>query len=230
MSAADVQTVLDLGDREAVADLGTFIARARAVDPAGAIRFQAVGRVLAMYVCVLRPHMLGEATPTVLGMRAVPIASSADVDTTVPMASVADRLARLGDEGTLLDVPPSSVHVPWAAVTPPRGPWAPTGEIPAEVLSAAAAAGMAEVAALVPEQPGAAMVDVARAQVWGRGVGDADRIPAGAAFAAEALGFLRPGESLAVFESGAWLRISSPRGHVLCRVPGGRVPGGRKPS
>lgn len=220
MSAADVQTVLDLGDREAVADLGTFIARARAIDPTGAIRLQAVGAVLAMYVCVLRPRMLGEQTPTVLGMRAVPLAGSADVDTTVPMASVADRLARLGDEGTLLDVPPSSVRVPWAAVTPPRGPWARVGEVSAEVLMATAAAGMAEVAARVPEQPGAAMVDGARAYVWGRGVDGAERIPAGAAFAAEALGFLRPAEALPIFESGAWLRVASPRGHVLCRIPG----------
>lgn len=222
MSAADVQTVLDLGDREAVADLGTFIARARAIDSAGAIRLQAVGPVLAMYVCVLRPRMLGEETPTVLGMRALPLARPADVDTTVPMASVADRLARLGDGGTLLDVPPSSVHVPWAAVTPPRGPWARVGEVSAEVLTAAAAAGMAEVAARVPEQPGAAMVDGARAHVWGRDVDGADGLPAGVAFAAEALGFLRPGETLPIFESGAWLRVSSPRGHVLCRVPGSR--------
>ncbi|MCH6469987.1 hypothetical protein [Sinomonas terrae] len=222
MSAADLQTVLDLGDREAVADLRTFLARARAIDPAGAIRLQAVGTVLAMYVCVLRPRMLGERTPTVLGMRAMPLARAADVDTTVPMASVADRLARLADDGTLLDVPPSSVHVPWAAVTPPRGPWSPIGEVPAEVLAAAAAGGMAEVAAMVPEQPGAAMVDGARAAVWGREVDGADGLPAGAAFAAEALGFLRPTESLGMFESGPWLRISSLRGHVLCRVPGSR--------
>ncbi|KHL00523.1 hypothetical protein LK10_19580 [Sinomonas humi] len=213
---------MDLGDREAVADLRTFLARARAIDPTGAVRLQAVGPVLALYVCVLRPRMLGEGTPTVLGMRAMPLARAADVDTTVPMASVVDRLARLADDGTLLDIPPSSVHVPWAAVTPPRGPWTGVGEVSGEVLAAAAAAGMAEVAAMVPEQPGAAMVDGARAAVWGREVDGVQRLPAGVAFAAEALGFLRATESMAMFESGPWLRISSPRGHVLCRVPGSR--------
>lgn len=225
MSAADVQTALDLGDREAVADLRTFIARARAVDAGGAVRLQAVGSVLAAYVCVLWPRMLGEATPTVLGMRAIPLAHPAGVDATVPMAAVADRLARMGDEGTLLDVPPSSVHVSWAAIRPPRGPWTPSGAVASEALAAAAASGMAEVAATVPQQPGQAVVDGARAAVWGRDVEGADRLPAGAAFAAEALGFLVPGVPMQRFECGAWVRLSSPRGHVLCRIPASRAAG-----
>lgn len=220
MSAADVQTVLDLGDGEAVADLRTFVSRARTVDPNGAIRLQAVGSVLATYVCVLRPRALGEATPTVLGMRALRLARPADVDTTVPMASVSDRLAHMGADDALLDVPSSSVHVAWAAVTPPRGPWTPVGTVSSEILSAAAAAGMGEVAAMVPEQPGAAVVDGVRAAVWGRDVEGVEGVPSGAAFAAEALGFLQAGEQLQLFMSGAWLRVSSPRGHILCKLPG----------
>lgn len=219
MSAADVQTVLDLGDSEAVADLRTFLTRARAIDSAGAVRLQAVGRVLAVYVCVLQPRALGEGTPTVLGMRAAALARTADVDTTVSISAVGDRLARMGDDDTLLDVPPSAVHVAWAAVSPPRGPWTPAGEVPARLLADAAAAGMGEVAALVPDQPGAAIVSGARAAVWGRDVEGVDGLPSGAAFAAEALGFLRAGESVAMFTSGTWVRLSSPRGHVLCRTP-----------
>ncbi|MDQ4502318.1 hypothetical protein [Sinomonas sp. ASV322] len=223
MSAADFQTSLDLGDREAVADLRTFLARARAVDSGGAVRLQTVGQVLAAYVCVLSPRALGEATPTVLGMRAIPLARPADVDATVSMASVADRLARMGDDETLLDVPPSSVHVAWAAVSPPRGPWAPAGDVSSDVLAAAAAEGMARVASLVPEQPGQAMVDGARATVWGSEVDGVEGVPSGAAFAAEALGFLVPGDTMRLFASGAWVRLSSPRGHVLCRVPRARA-------
>lgn len=219
MSASDVQTVLDLGDPEAVADLRTFLTRARAIEPAGAVRLQAVGSVLAVYVCVLQPRALGDGTSTVLGMRAVALAQPAEVDATVPMSAVADRLARMGDGGTLLDVPPSSVHVAWAAVSPPRGPWIPTREVAAAVLGNAAAAGMAEVAALVPDQPGAAMVSGARAAVWGRDVEGVAGLPAGAAFAAEALGFLGGGEAVSVFASGTWVRLSSARGHVLCRTP-----------
>ncbi|MEA5455291.1 hypothetical protein SPF06_11225 [Sinomonas sp. JGH33] len=223
MSAAEFQTTLDLGDREAVADLRTFLARARAVDPAGAVRLQAVGRVLAAYVCVLAPRVLGEATPTVLGMRAIPLAEPSDVDVTVSLSSVFDRLARMGDDDAILDVPPSSVHVAWAAVSPPRGPWAPAGDVPGDVLAAAAADGMAKVASLVPEQPGQAMVDGARASVWGNEVDGVEGVPAGAAFAAEALGFLVPGGTMRRFAAGPWVRLSSPRGHVLCRVPRARA-------
>ena len=48
------------------ADLRTFATRAKAIDD-GAIRLQASGPVLAAYVCVLRPRLLGESTPTILG-------------------------------------------------------------------------------------------------------------------------------------------------------------------
>jgi hypothetical protein len=219
VSASEVQTVLDLGDPEAVSDLRTFLTRARAIDPSGAVRLQAVGSILAVYVCVLQPRALGEGTPTVLGMRAAALARPADVDTTVPISAVADRLARMGDAGTLLDVPPSSAHVAWAAVSPPRGPWIPAGEVGAGILADAAASGMAEVAALVPDQPGAAMVSGARAAVWGRDVEGVAGLPAGAAFAAEALGFLGGGGAVTVFTSGTWVRLSSARGHVLCRTP-----------
>lgn len=41
--------------------------------------------------------------------------------------------------------------------------------------------------------------------------------PAGAAFAAHALGFLRPGELAAVHEAPGWWRIGLPRGQVLIR-------------
>ena len=135
------------------------------------------------------------------------------------MASVGDRLARLGDVGTVLEVPPSTVREAWAAVSPPRGPWEPAGRVDGAALEAAAAAGMAEVAGAVPEQPGAAMVQSARAAVWGRDLEASPGVPAGAAFAAVALGFVAPGEPLMRYESGPWVRLSTDRGHVLCRRP-----------
>lgn len=218
MSAADVQTALDLGDPRAVADLRTFLSRARSVED-GAVRLHAVGGVLAVYVCVLSPRVLGEATPTVLGLRTAALARPAEVDTTVAIASVFDRLARLGDDDTLLDVPPSQVRAPWAAVSPPRGPWAPLGEITPERVAAAAAAGIAEVAQAVPDRPGPAVVHGVRAAVWSRDLDGAPAVPAAAAFAAHSLGFAVAGEPLRLFECGAWVRLSSSRGHVLCRRP-----------
>jgi hypothetical protein len=215
---SDLDTVLDLGDPRAVADLRVFLSRARAIED-GAVRLQAVGSVLAAYVLVMGPRALGEPVPTVLGLRTAGLARPAQADVTVSMASVSDRLARLGGSGTELELPPAQMRAPWAAVTPPRGPWAPEGAVDAEAVRAAATAGISEVAAIVPDQPGAAVVQGVRAAVWGRDLGPCPVLPAGAAFAAHMLGFITPGEDLQRFSCGPWSRLSSSRGHVLCRRP-----------
>ncbi|GAB2737358.1 hypothetical protein [Sinomonas soli] len=216
MRAAGPDTVLDLGDPHAVEDLRVFLSRARAIED-GAVRLQAVGSVLAAYVLVMGPRALGEPVPTVLGLRTAGLATPAQADVTVTMASVFDRLARLGASGTELELPPAQTRAPWAAVTPPRGPWIPEGEVDAEAVRAAAAAGIAEVVGAVPDQPGAAVVQGVRAAVWGRDLGPCPALPAGAAFAAHMLGFITPGEDLQRFSCGPWSRLSSSRGHVLCR-------------
>lgn len=210
--------VLDLGDPEGVADLRTYLTRARAVDH-GSVRLQAVGGVLAVYVCVIGPRILGEPTPTVLGLRTFALAQEAHIDATVPMAAVFDRLARLGDGGTALEVPPTRTREPWASVSPPRGPWEPQGSVAGDEMLSAAAAGIAEVARSVPQQPGAAMVHTVRSAVWGRDLPSVPGVPSGAAFAAQMLGFAASGTDLGLFACGPWVRLSSPRGHVLCRRP-----------
>ncbi|MDO9395504.1 MAG: hypothetical protein Q7T71_03045 [Herbiconiux sp.] len=43
------------------------------------------------------------------------------------------------------------------------------------------------------------------------------RIPAGAAFCAVSLGFLKPDDEVSVFATGQWLRLTTRRGHVLVR-------------
>ncbi|GAB4100250.1 hypothetical protein [Sinomonas halotolerans] len=216
MTGAVPSTALDLGDPLAVADLRVFLARAKAVEDSG-VRLLAAGEVLAVTVGVLHARTLGEAVPTVLGMRTVALAAPAHADAVVSIAAVEDRLARLGDTGTVLGIPPSAVRAPWAAVSPPRGPWTPEGPVGAELLEQAAAAGMAEVAAAVPQQPGAAVVKGARAAVWSRELEGAPGLAAGAAFAAVALGFVRPGEAVQRYTCGSWTRLSSSAGHVLCR-------------
>ena len=48
-----MSAVLTLPDGESIVDLATFVGRARTLDADGAIRLQAVGEVLAAWVCVL---------------------------------------------------------------------------------------------------------------------------------------------------------------------------------
>ncbi|PVE20024.1 hypothetical protein [Arthrobacter sp. Bz4] len=212
-------TELIFTDPLVVADLRTFIARARAAED-GAVRLQATGTVLATYICILRPRILGEAIPTVLGLRTMPLAAPANVDTTVALASVSDRLARMADDDVVLQVPPTTVTESWTGVLPPRSGWEPRGDLSAELVETAARNGIREVAETVPNNPGALIVNSARGAIWGRSIEDlAVEVPAGAAFGAFALGFLAGEERPLVLTNGRWTRISTSRGHVLSRIP-----------
>ena len=77
---------------------------------------------------------------------------------------------------------------------------------------------MAEIAAALPEAVGGHVVAQVRAAVWGRDLPSAPGVAAGAAFAADALGFLDPQEPVAVRQAGPWWRLSTSRGHVLVRA------------
>lgn len=202
-----------------MADLRTFATRAKSIDD-GAIRLQAAGPVLAAYVCVLRPRILGESTPTILGLRTIGLAEPSAVDVTVPLAAVLDRLARAGENDAELPVPPSTVTESWAGVGAPRGGWELIGLVPDDELRQAAEAGISEVAGIVPDKPGALIVNNARAAVWGRELEGRSGLPAGTAFAALALGFLGSDEQR-LYRSGRWFRLSGSRGHVLARTGAG---------
>ncbi|MFI5085574.1 MAG: hypothetical protein ACHP7K_06545 [Actinomycetales bacterium] len=208
---------LILADPSTVADLRTFVGRARAADD-GAVRLQANGTILAAYVCLLRPRLLGEGTPTVLGLRTMALSEPAEADVTVPLAAVSDRLARMGERSTVLSLPPQELKEAWAGMSPPRGGWDRAGTLDGGVLLELARSGIAEVAAIIPDKPGALIVNNARAAVWGRPIDGLDpQVPAGAAFAAYALGFAVAGREIGVFRSARWTRLSGPGGHVLVR-------------
>lgn len=192
--------------------------RAKAVDD-GAMRLQAAGFVLAAYVCVLRPRLLGESTPTILGLRTMGLAEPSSADVTVPISAVLDRLARAGEGDVELPIPPSTVTESWTGVSAPRAGWELVSSVPDSELRRAAEAGITEVASIVPDKPGALIVNNARAAVWGRALDDSG-VPAGAAFAALTLGFLADGEQK-LYRAGRWFRLTGTRGHVLMRTGSG---------
>ncbi|MGW6172886.1 hypothetical protein ACWF5H_05280 [Arthrobacter sp. NPDC055138] len=216
-----VAPVLQLADVQVAADLKTYVSRARAAGESS-IHLQAFGSVLAAYVCLMRPRILGESTPTILGLRVMPLAAPAAVEETVPLAAVGDRLARMGNEETGLAVPPTTLTESWTGVLPPRSGWEHTGVLDSAVLEEAARDGIRQVSEALPESPGQLMVNNARGTVWSRplpgtgGLPAGVELPSGAAFAALTLGFL-DGNPAAVYRNGRWLRVSTGRGHVLVR-------------
>lgn len=212
---------LEFPDVESLQDLGTLVGRARSLMDQGSIRLQVAGGVLAAWVCVLPGRgLIGQGV--VLGLRTMPVAAvhgAANLDVTVPLAAISDRLARrasTGDLSTQLPVPPMEAMEQWTALTPARSGWEPIGTVAADELLEVAKAGIEEVAQGAPEGSGALAVQALRERVWGRPVGKG-LLPAGAGLAAYGLGFVRPGEQINVFRAGPWTRASSPVGHVLTR-------------
>lgn len=209
---------LVLTDHESVSDLHTYLARARTLGEAEA-RLQAAGDALAVYVPVLHPDTLGSDVPTILGLRIAKLEGhQADgVDAVYPLGALTDRLARMGGDSVELRLPPAEAAASWAGVAPPRQGWSRLGEYDDDALRAVADEGMRAVAAAVPDHSGKPVVATVRGRIWSSPSGHAD-LPAGAAFAAELLGFLRPGGTSVLFENGRWRRLSSAGGHVLVRL------------
>ena len=202
---------LRFADLEDVEDLRNYVRRALSVDADGAIRLRSHGATLAAYVGVLPGHGL-LTTGAVIGLRVMALEEPADVDVTVSLASVRERLAKV--DATSLWVPPTTVQVGWAAMSPPRSGWEPVAPLSISDLKTTAVKGIAEIAHATTEGSGALQVTALRQRVWARDSDTTPPIPAGAAFAAYALGFLTQ-DTARVFAHGRWTRLSTTTGHVL---------------
>ncbi|MHA3684580.1 hypothetical protein ACXR2T_10335 [Leucobacter sp. HY1910] len=196
-------------------DLRIFLERLqRAGKPE--VRMVTRGGVLAVYGCTQAPMGITDSVPVVLVMRAFALAHTPEtpIDVTVQGRALLDRIARLGIIGLALELPDVPAMAAWTGVLPPAAGWEPAGAIDASSLSAVAEAGIARVAEALPQDPGEAVVHKVRASVWGAEV--APGVPAAAAFAAEALGFLGE-EPARVTRTLTWTRVSTGRGHVVIR-------------
>ena len=213
-----------LVDSLALGDLHVFLGRAARVDD-GSVRLIAGSGVLAVYVSVLHPAGLLDESPTVLGLRTFALTTQDQFDVVVPVRSLLMRVEGLLEGAAAADpTEPITVSLPmevntvtWAAISPPRGGWNALPPASSGVLDAAARAGIDEVATAVPEGTGEQIVHRVRTEIWGRPIDGYDHVPAGAAFAALSLGFLGEGDAVSIYESGAWTRLTTKRGHVLVK-------------
>lgn len=195
-------------------DLKTFIGRARRVDGAGAVHLTAPAQrpVLATWVSIM-----DGAAGTVLAMRTFELAQPGDVDTTVYLAGMADRLARNNNLLTAeLGVPPVLATAGWARDLPPVSNWEPVGVLPGSEVAETARVGAEELAQTAPQVPGLPMVNALRNRIWFTPM--LPGVPAGAAFALDVMGFLRANDDVSVYRSGQWYRLSTQAGHVAARM------------
>lgn len=208
---------LRLDDERSVADLRTFVTRARVLVPDGYVRLQARGRSLQLTVLVRSGEgLLGAGTVT--AMRGAPLAAEATSDVLVDLAAVSDRLARMADEGvTGLTLPPVTRSAAWAAVTPPRSGWEVVGDGDPAVLAGLASDLLAPMAELRDAGASEAEISAADKAAWQRNLGEGQQqFRAALVLGAHALGFLA-GEQARVFRQGSWQRLTTAAGSVIAR-------------
>jgi hypothetical protein len=180
----------------------------------------------------------------VLAVRAVRLAKPYEhgLDITLDVTVSAGELLESVDESAATAAVPAAVTgPPWAGMLPPRGGWLPEpGLPPAGSLRALVTAAVAEFRSrtqeLAPELRTRGELDRIGREIWSRTVGQA-RLPVRAVHAAQSLGFLRPASAsaeaateveggagteggLALFSSGAWLRLRTPYGSIAVRQAG----------
>ncbi|NUO43040.1 MAG: hypothetical protein HOV82_13455 [Streptomyces sp.] len=212
-------TVLHLADEGEAADLAAFLSRLLHYDRGAAVRLQAAGTALAVFG---RPPSF-----EVLAIRAVRLAKPYEhgLDVTLDVTvSAGELLESVVEDAATAGVPAAVTGPPWAGVLPPRGGWQPVAGMPApDALRAMVGAGVAEFRSrtgeLAPESRTRAELDRIGREIWSRTVGDT-QLPVRAVHAAQSLGFLRPGGELALFSSGAWLRLRTPYGSIAVRRAG----------
>ncbi|MGW0757843.1 hypothetical protein ACWD1Y_15345 [Streptomyces sp. NPDC002814] len=220
-------TVLHLADEGEAADLAAFLSRLLHYDRGAAVRLQAAGTALAVFG---RPPSF-----EVLAIRAVRLAKPYEngLDVTLDVTvSAGELLEALDEPAATAAVPAEVTGPPWAGVLPPRGGWRPEPGLPApDALRAMVRAGVAEFRSrtqeLTPEERTRAALDRIGREIWSRSVGDT-HLPVRAVHAAQSLGFLRVRQDphasdepqLALFSSGAWLRLRTPYGSIAVRRAG----------
>lgn len=215
-----------LADEQTAADLQSYLARAKRLDPDGLVRLRAFGDVLAAYVAPIYAGNLMDSGPTVLGLRTCELAAPAEVDALVPIGAVQERLARLLGEAEAGGTATKEFKIqlietqraPWAGISPPRQGWEQIGTINETRLTQIARDGISEVAASLPESVGGPIAARIRGEIWGRGIDLESKVPTGAAFAAAGLGFLTENEEVGLFQAEGWIRLSSEHGHVLAKA------------
>ncbi|WP_329339086.1 hypothetical protein OG866_28710 [Streptomyces sp. NBC_00663] len=212
-------TVLHLADEGEAADLAAFLSRLLHYDRGAAVRLQAAGTALAVFG---RPPSF-----EVLAIRAVRLAKPYEhgLDVTLDVTvSAGELLESVDEDAATAGVPAAVTGPPWAGVLPPRGGWQAVAGLPApDALRAMVGAGVAEFRSrtgeLAAESRTRAELDRIGREIWSRTVGDT-RLPVRAVHAAQSLGFLRAGGELALFSSGAWLRLRTPYGSIAVRRAG----------
>jgi hypothetical protein len=204
-------------DENAIRDLATFIDRAEAIDNA-AVRLVAKDTLLTVWVQVLAPRGLNDATPTVLGLRGMTLAAAAKFDVVVPIESLRVRLDNAAPDGEefVVTLPLESPSISWKIPLPTQAGWESLGKVSSNELESVAREGMKIVSKKTGRSSEEFVVRSVRSQVWGTTINNSLGLPAGVALAAEALGFFGE-KTFSVWSKQPWIRLSGERGEIVAK-------------
>lgn len=211
------QTLLFQSDSD-LSDFSAFLTAAKRLDEKGLAKLRVFGDVLAVYVAPIYSGSLLQDGPTVLGLRTIRLAKTAEIDSSFEISALLDRLATPRVAGDLqVTLPAVTARAAWTGVTPPRQDWQEVGEISQAEISKWAKDGIKEITETLPSSVGSSIAAKVRLGIWGRMVSMEFPLPAGAAFAMAGLGFMTKGEQIRVFSTKGWIRLTSAHGHVICK-------------
>ena len=201
-----------------VSDLVAYLSAAKKLDENGLVKLRVFGDILAVYVAPIFSGSLLSDGPTILGLRTLRLADSAELDSAFEISAILERLANLqGSQNLRLSLPPVTQRASWTGITPPRQDWEKIGELAQPQITQWAKDGITESTETLPSSVGSSIAAKVRLGIWGRMVSMEFHLPAGAAFAMAGLGFMTKDEQIAVFRAKGWVRLSSQYGHVICK-------------
>jgi hypothetical protein len=201
-------------DPKDVADLQSFLLRAKRLDEDGVVKFRAFGDILACYVSPIYSGSLLADGPTVLGLRTIRLASPSELDSSYSISEVLDAI---NPDSSDLKLPKETARAAWTGVTPPRQGWEEFGTVSQEQITKWAKDGIDEVARTLPASVGSAIAARVRLGIWGKTVSLEFNLPGGSAFAMAGLGFMQKDEEIKVFRTNGWVRLTSSYGHVMAK-------------
>ncbi|MFM1845059.1 MAG: hypothetical protein RI917_377 [Actinomycetota bacterium] len=201
-------------DPKDVADLQSFLLRAKRLDEDGVVKLRAFGDILACYVSPIYSGSLLADGPTVLGLRTIRLASPSELDSSY---SISEVLEAIDPDSSDLKLPKETARAAWTGVTPPRQGWEEFGTVSQEQITKWAKDGIDEVARTLPASVGSAIAARVRLGIWGKTVSLEFNLPGGSAFAMAGLGFMQKDEEIKVFRTNGWVRLTSSYGHVMAK-------------
>lgn len=204
-----MSSVCTFAEERSRADLVTLLRRAQTFGDQG-VRFTSHGEIAVVTVPVTASAGLMDLGSTILGIRAFRLAEPATFDAVSPISASVEAL----EAGADLEIPAAGALPAWASISPPRTGWEAVDTVTPDVLRAAAETTQKEVARLLPESPGEALIRRIRREVWSDPVHAMPRVSRGVAVALDGLGFLGR-DAVRVTSVGPWTRASTRLGDVL---------------